>query len=147
MKYHCNYCYTTDIQEGDMMYKKFFKTNVKTDFIRHLKSPKHSKQLEAIKCIPVENKVKCSGCDKWMELDAYREHRKRNEKYLVYITSDPSKKTMVKYHKAFAYFPVFEDWPCSCDDYTYKNKRFPSCDDFLRYIEKREKYNLDFNKL
>lgn len=145
MKYHCNLCYTMDIEDGDSLYKKFFKTNVKTDFIRHLKSPKHSKQVEAIKCIPVEEKVRCEGCSKWMTKDAYKEHFKRNERFIYWMEFDESRKTNIKFHPSHRVFSIFRDWPCMCDDYVYKNKRFKSLDNFLLHIEKKEKYDLDHN--
>lgn len=148
MKYHCNQCFTRDVAEG-VIYNRFFETNRKDAYIKHLQSPKHLKCIEKVKALPQEEKVTCGCCSKIMTKEAYDAHYNRNALLIDWFNSDTNTcKTGASYGKKDYYSPVFEKhytrWgEITCDTYKYGAKQFPNIQDYLDFIVRKKGYNLD----
>ena len=145
MRFHCNHCFTKDV-DGVDVYNKFYQTNRKDAFIRHLQSPKHLKCIEVVKQLSDEQKTKCACCGKIMSNDSYQVHYRRNKILIDWFSNDDSK-TGARFGKHHYYDKVFRNHYTSgeitCDEYKFGAKRFESLEKYLDFIVKRKKYQLD----
>jgi len=145
MKYHCNHCFTKDV-EGGIVYNKYFQTNRKDAYINHLQSPKHKKCVEKVKAMDQEQKTICECCGKIMTNDSYKYHYERNRILIDWFNGDKNK-TNAKYGLHQYYKPVLDKHfgEIVCDEYKFGAKCFEKIEEYLDFIVERKKYKLDSN--
>ena len=77
--YWCDHCSITTIDSEGVIGSGFFGCYNVQKWVSHLKTAKHTKQLDLIKSLPAEEGVVCDECSKTFTIDGYATHKNRNK--------------------------------------------------------------------
>lgn len=118
--YFCDICFTNkSIIDGHIVIEDF-KCNFccvnKHDLIKHLKTKKHKKNLEALNTLKEEDKFTCPHCNIVLHKEGMKNHKERN-------------------HHIFRYPGFKEQYNISCNNLVHNNVRFANTHHLFDYIE------------
>lgn len=94
MSYRCDLCYINDFTSQGQLVRKYGCFDTKQHYIRHLRTSKHTKNLN--RCANLDDAFECPACGIKLDSEGWKNHKRNNYLLISEANCDLSEETECK---------------------------------------------------